>query len=121
MHILITGGAGFIGSHVADQLLDRGHDVRVLDCLDAQVHPARTRPDYLDPRVALDRGDIRDPAAVRRALDGVDGVIHFAARVGVGQSMYEMPPTRAPTRSARRCSSSSSRRGRWRACSSPRA
>jgi dTDP-L-rhamnose 4-epimerase len=90
MHILITGGAGFIGSHVADQLLERGHDVRVLDSLDAQVHPSRERPGYLDPRVELQRGDIRDPQAVGRALDGIDGVVHFAARVGVGQSMYEI-------------------------------
>jgi dTDP-L-rhamnose 4-epimerase len=90
MHILITGGAGFIGSHLADQLLDRGHDVRVLDSLDPQVHPSRTRPAYLDRRVALQIGDIRDPEAVRRSLDGVDGVVHFAARVGVGQSMYEI-------------------------------
>jgi len=90
MHILITGGAGFIGSHVADQLLARGHDVRVLDSLDPQVHPSRQRPEYLDRRVAIDTGDIRDPEAVRRAVDGVDGVIHFAARVGVGQSMYEI-------------------------------
>jgi dTDP-L-rhamnose 4-epimerase len=90
MHILITGGAGFIGSHVADQLLARGHDVRVLDSLDPQVHPSRQRPEYLDRRVAIDTGDIRDPEAVRRAVDGVDGVIHFADRVGVGQCLYEM-------------------------------
>ena len=90
MHILITGGAGFIGSHVADLLLERGYDVRVLDSLDPQVHPSRRRPDYLDPRVALEEGDVRDPDALRRALDGVDGVIHLAARVGVGQSMYEI-------------------------------
>ena len=90
MHILITGGAGFIGSHVADQLLGRGHDVRVLDSLDPQVHPTRQRPGYLDARVELQEGDVRDGEAVRRALDGVDGVIHFAARVGVGQSMYEI-------------------------------
>jgi dTDP-L-rhamnose 4-epimerase len=90
MHILITGGAGFIGSHVADQLLSRGHDVRVLDVLDPQVHPSRARPDYLSPRVALQIGDVRDPEAVRRALEGIDGVVHFAARVGVGQSMYEI-------------------------------
>jgi dTDP-L-rhamnose 4-epimerase len=90
MHILITGGAGFIGSHVADQLLAGGHDVRVLDSLDPQVHPSRQRPEYLDRRVTMETGDIRDPEAVRRALDGVDAVVHFAARVGVGQSMYEI-------------------------------
>jgi dTDP-L-rhamnose 4-epimerase len=90
MHILITGGAGFIGSHLADQLLARGHDVRVLDVLDPQVHPSRIRPDYLDARATLQVGDVRDAEAVRRALEGVDAVVHLAARVGVGQSMYEI-------------------------------
>jgi len=89
--ILITGGAGFIGSHLADELLRSGHRVRALDNLDAQVHGAgRARPDYLDPDVELVVGDVRDPAAVRRALRGVDAVYHFAAAVGVGQSMYEV-------------------------------
>lgn len=89
--VLITGGAGFIGSHVADQLLARGHRVRVLDNLTPQVHgPGRARPRYLAPDVELVFGDVRDPAAVRHALDGVDAVYHFAAAVGVGQSMYEI-------------------------------
>ena len=89
--ILITGGAGFIGSHLADELLRAGHRVRALDNLDAQVHGnAGGRPDYLDPDVDLVVGDVRDPAAVRRALRGVDAVYHFAAAVGVGQSMYEV-------------------------------
>jgi dTDP-L-rhamnose 4-epimerase len=89
--ILITGGAGFIGSHLADELLRAGHRVRALDNLDAQVHgTAGGRPDYLDPDVELVVGDVRDPAAVRRALRGVDAVYHFAAAVGVGQSMYEV-------------------------------
>ncbi|MFL5309180.1 MAG: SDR family NAD(P)-dependent oxidoreductase [Myxococcales bacterium] len=89
--ILITGGAGFIGSHLADELLAHGYRVRVLDCLAEQVHGrAADRPAYLDPAVELVRGDVRDAAAVRRALDGVDAVFHFAAAVGVGQSMYEM-------------------------------
>jgi dTDP-L-rhamnose 4-epimerase len=86
---LITGGAGFIGSHVGDELLRSGHGVRALDNLEPQVHESGTRPGYLDPDVELVRGDVRDPAAVERALDGVDAVFHFAARVGVGQSMYE--------------------------------
>jgi dTDP-L-rhamnose 4-epimerase len=87
--VLITGGAGFIGSHLADALLQRGHRVRVLDNLDPQVHgDERRRPDYLDPEVELVTGDVRDPAAVERALQGVDAVFHFAAKVGVGQSMY---------------------------------
>src|SRR4051794_37424145 len=89
--ILITGGAGFIGSHLADELLEKGCHVRVFDCLAAQVHGStRERPQYLDPEVELVSGDIRDPAAVRHALEGMDAVFHFAAMVGVGQSMYQV-------------------------------
>jgi dTDP-L-rhamnose 4-epimerase len=89
--ILITGGAGFIGSHVADELLRSGSNVRVLDPLVEQVHgDDAERPSYLDPDVELRRGDVADPAAVRCALQGVDAVIHLAAAVGVGQSMYEI-------------------------------
>ncbi|MCK6546520.1 NAD-dependent epimerase/dehydratase family protein [Myxococcota bacterium] len=89
--VLITGGAGFIGSHVADELLRHGYRVRALDSLIPQVHgPERTRPDYLHRDVELLVGDIRDPELVDRALIGVDAVYHFAARVGVGQSMYEV-------------------------------
>ncbi|MBI2844306.1 MAG: NAD-dependent epimerase/dehydratase family protein [Armatimonadetes bacterium] len=90
-HILITGGAGFIGSHLADHLLAHGYRVRALDNLDPQVHgPGGERPEYLDPDVELLVGDVRDRQMVRRALDGVDAVYHFAARVGVGQSMYNV-------------------------------
>jgi dTDP-L-rhamnose 4-epimerase len=89
--ILITGGAGFIGSHLTSELLRRGHRVRILDSLIPQVHgPARQRPDYLDSYAELLVGDVRDAAMVKRALKGVEVVYHFAARVGVGQSMYEM-------------------------------
>jgi dTDP-L-rhamnose 4-epimerase len=88
---LVTGGAGFIGSYVAHDLLARGYRVRALDSLLPQVHdPARQRPDYLSPEVELVVGDVRDASAVRRALVDVDVVYHFAARVGVGQSMYEI-------------------------------
>jgi dTDP-L-rhamnose 4-epimerase len=90
MKVLITGGAGFIGSHLADRLLAGGHEVRALDNLDRQVHPDGERPDYLDGDVELEVGDVRDRGAVRRALAGVDAVVHFAAAVGVGQSMYEI-------------------------------
>jgi dTDP-L-rhamnose 4-epimerase len=90
MKVLITGGAGFIGSHLADRLLADGHEVRALDNLDRQVHPEGERPDYLDGDVELLTGDVRDHDAVRLALDGADAVVHFAAAVGVGQSMYEI-------------------------------
>ena len=87
---LITGGAGFIGSHLADELLAHGGAVVVLDCLLPQVHGEdRARPSYLDPRVELRVGEVEDADAVRDALEGVDAVVHLAARVGVGQSMYQ--------------------------------
>lgn len=89
MRILVTGGAGFIGSHLADRLLADGHEVRALDSVDPQVHPDGP-PDYLDPAVELLRGDVRDRAALGAALEGVDAVVHLAAAVGVGQSMYEI-------------------------------
>ena len=84
--ILITGGAGFIGGHVAGTLLARGYDVVVLDALIEQVH--RGAYTALPKKAKLLRGDIRDRSLVRKALTGVDGVIHLAAEVGVGQSMY---------------------------------
>ncbi|HSV16248.1 MAG TPA: NAD-dependent epimerase/dehydratase family protein [Tepidisphaeraceae bacterium] len=89
--ILITGGAGFIGSHLADELLQHGYRVRALDNLSPQVHgPNARRPDYLSRDLELIVGDVRDKETVRRSLAGVDGVYHFAAAVGVGQSMYEI-------------------------------
>src|SRR3954465_11549450 len=89
--VLITGGAGFIGSHLADELLAHGYQVRVLDSLDPQVHgEGRRRPADLAREVELVVGDINDPAKVDQALAGVDAVYHFAAAVGVGQSMYEV-------------------------------
>ena len=89
--VLITGGAGFIASHCATALLDHGYQVRAFDNLDPQIHGSDRRPpSYLDRRVDLLIGDIRSPRAIRRALVDVDCVVHLAARVGVGQSMYEM-------------------------------
>ena len=89
--VLITGGAGFIGSHLADELRAHGYRVRVLDLLDPQVHgEARRRPDYLAHEVELVVGDVNDRDKVAQALQGVDAVYHFAAAVGVGQSMYEV-------------------------------
>lgn len=88
---LIIGGAGFIGSHLADDLLAHGYAVRVFDDLSPQVHGnARPWPDYLDPRAEIHEGDVRDPAAIRDALSGADVVFHLAAMVGVGQSMYQV-------------------------------
>ena len=86
--VLITGGAGFIGRRVAGELLRRGHKVRVLDSLIEQVHGDRERPEGLDPEVELIRADVRNGDAVTKALKGVDSVVHLAAEVGVGQSMY---------------------------------
>ena len=87
--ILITGGAGFVGSHLADGLLAAGHRVRVLDDLTPQVH-GDGPPDYLSSSVELVVGDVRDPNRLREVLRGVNVIFHFAATVGVGQSMYEI-------------------------------
>jgi dTDP-L-rhamnose 4-epimerase len=87
--VLITGGAGFIGKAVCQELLQRGNRVRVLDSLIEQVHG----PDAevaLDPEIEFHRADVRDGEAVAKALRGVDSVVHLAAEVGVGQSMYEV-------------------------------
>lgn len=89
--VLITGGAGFIGSHLADVLLARGYRVRVLDNLSEQVHGGSADfPDYLAPEVETMIGDVRDRRSVEKALRGVDAVFHFASCVGVGQSMYQI-------------------------------
>jgi dTDP-L-rhamnose 4-epimerase len=88
--ILVTGGAGFIGSHVADLLVANGYSVRLLDNLSPQVHPKSARPDYLPRDAELRVGDIRNKSDVEHAMRGIDAVIHLAAAVGVGQSMYEM-------------------------------
>ncbi|HKQ38464.1 MAG TPA: NAD-dependent epimerase/dehydratase family protein [Verrucomicrobiae bacterium] len=89
--ILITGGAGFIGSHLADHLLEQGFNVRVLDNLSVQVHGADSpRPPYLHRDVELHCGDVRDTDALKKALNGIDAIFHFAACVGVGQSMYQI-------------------------------
>ena len=89
MNILVTGGAGFIGSHLVDALIERGHRVRVLDALVSQVHES-DQPLHLNPAAEFFRGDVCDAETVTRALDGVDAVYHEAAEVGVGQSMYEI-------------------------------
>jgi dTDP-L-rhamnose 4-epimerase len=91
MRVLITGGAGFIGSHLTDLLIERGYKVRILDNLDPQVHGENaSRPDYLSPDAELIIGDVRNHAIVEKSLDKCDMLVHFAAAVGVGQSMYRM-------------------------------
>src|SRR5690348_4594676 len=95
MRVLVTGGAGFIGSHVVDRFVAEQHEVVVLDNLDPQVHgkdvdlPPNIANHVLERRVEFIRGDIRNPTDVAEALEGVDSVVHLAAAVGVGQSMYE--------------------------------
>jgi dTDP-L-rhamnose 4-epimerase len=90
-NVLITGGAGFIGSHLADELLHAGYNVRILDSLTEQVHGKTiSKPEYLNDDVEVIVGDVRDPQKVIHALKGIDAVYHYAAMVGVGQSMYEI-------------------------------
>lgn len=87
--VLVTGGAGFIGSHLVDALLSRGERVRVLDSLDPLAHPSG-RPEHLDSEAELVVGDLRDGATVERALDGVDRVFHLGGVVGNGESMVNV-------------------------------
>jgi dTDP-L-rhamnose 4-epimerase len=86
-HVLVTGGAGFIGAHLVSALLSRGHRVRVLDSLDPQVHGARPVVNVPDGAEMV-RGDLLDPDLLERALEGIEVVSHQAASVGVAQSMY---------------------------------
>ena len=105
MRILVTGGAGFIGSQIVDALRAEDHQVRVLDSLRASVHP--THPDYLDPSVDLIEGDVTNPIAVASALRGVDAVCHQAAKVGLGRTTPTSRTTFARMTSGRRfCSRS---------------
>jgi len=90
-NVLVTGGAGFVGSHLVDALLERGDRVRVFDNLDPQVHgPERRRPPWLSADAELVVRDMRDPDAVGRVVRGVDVVYHLAAAVGAGQSTYQI-------------------------------
>jgi dTDP-L-rhamnose 4-epimerase len=88
-NILVTGGAGFIGSHLVDALVEKGHRVRILDSLVEQVH-GNSVPEHLNKNAEFIRADICDADAVSKALDGIDVIYHEAAEVGVGQSMYEI-------------------------------
>lgn len=88
--VLVTGGAGFIGRHVVGCLKDNGYEPRVLDCFHPQVHGDAPAPDGLLDDVEIIEGNVQDRSCVTAALQGVDHVIHLAAEVGVGQSMYEI-------------------------------
>jgi dTDP-L-rhamnose 4-epimerase len=89
--ILVTGGAGFIGSFLVDALVERGAEVRIYDALVPQVHgPGQMPPTYLNPHAEFIKGDVRDRESLAKALEGVDVVYHLAAAVGVGQSMYQI-------------------------------
>ena len=88
-NVLVTGGAGFIGSHLVDALIERGHRVRILDALVPQVH-GESKSLNLNQEAEFIHGDVCDPAMVERAVDGMDVIYHKAAEVGVGQSMYEI-------------------------------
>ncbi len=88
-HILVTGGAGFIGSHLVDELIRQGYRVRILDNLEQQIHP-HGMPSYINPRAEFIQGDIRERTAMEQAVKDVDAIFHFAAAVGTGQSMYQI-------------------------------
>lgn len=88
--ILVTGGAGFIGSHLVDGLIKKGYQVRVLDNLHRQIHPNGRLPAYFNQKAEFIKGDVTKAADWLKALSGIDAVFHLAAAVGVGQSMYEI-------------------------------
>lgn len=88
--ILVTGGAGFVGSHLVDELIKRGNEVKILDNLDEQVHPGGKRPDYLHSDAEFIHGDVRDYELFKKALQDTEIIYHQAAVVGVGQSQYQI-------------------------------
>lgn len=88
--ILVTGGAGFIGSHLVDELIERGYQVRVLDNLYKQIHPTGKLPAYFNKKAEFIKGDVTNRNDWIKSLKDIDAVFHFASAVGVGQSMYEV-------------------------------
>ena len=89
--VLVTGGCGFIGSHTVDLLIERGYHVTILDNLEAQVHGEKAKiPDYINTDANFIRSDIRDRELLKKTIQDVDAIIHLAAMVGVGQSMYQI-------------------------------
>lgn len=91
MKVLVTGGAGFIGSHTADLLIERGYHVTILDNLEPQVHgKERKLPDYINKNAVLIYGDVLNRELLTKTIREVDAIIHLAAMVGVGQSMYQI-------------------------------
>ncbi len=88
--VLVTGGAGFIGSFLVDRLVELGHEVTVFDNLEPQVHPSGKPPEYLNPKACLVLGDVRDYDALRYVVAGQQAIFHLAGAVGVGQSQYEI-------------------------------
>lgn len=88
--ILVSGGAGFIGSHLVDGLIEKGYQVRILDNLYKQIHPTGKLPDYFNKKAEFIKGDVTKRSDWLKALKGIDAVFHLAAAVGVGQSMYEV-------------------------------
>jgi dTDP-L-rhamnose 4-epimerase len=89
-NILVTGGAGYIGSHLVDALVTREYQVTVLDSLEPQVHRSGTWPSYANPKAVYVRGDVRDRAVFAPLVVSSDAVVHFAAAVSIGQSMYQV-------------------------------
>ncbi len=91
MKILVTGGAGFVGSHLVDYLVEQGHEVTVYDNLDPQVHgPEQKIPDYLNSNCHFIQGDILDSDNFCQVIQSAEAIVHLAAAVCVGQSMYEI-------------------------------
>lgn len=90
MKILVTGGAGFIGSHLVDELIKKGHQVTIFDSLDPQVHPNSKKPEFINKEAEFLQGDVRDYESLKKAIGDNEIIFHQAAAVGVGQSQYQI-------------------------------